>query len=65
MHDESVDLGLEASDGLHLALLRQELLQRLVEALDLSAGLGMVGARVLVDDAQAIELGLEQGLAEA
>jgi hypothetical protein len=37
-------------------LRRQVLLERLVEALDLAAGLGVVGARVLVEDAERQQL---------
>jgi hypothetical protein len=43
----------------------EELLQGLVEALDLAAGLGVIGARVLVVDAEVKQLGLERGVAVA
>jgi hypothetical protein len=57
--DEAIELDLELLLCLDRVLLVDELLERLVEALDLSAGLGMIGTRVLRMDAQAGELHLE------
>src|SRR5579863_8889801 len=56
---EPVQLSLQLSEGRRRRLLAKELLHRLMESLDLPAGLGMVGAGVLGDHAEALELGLE------
>jgi len=61
--DEAVDLTLENPQAPRRALAGQEDLERLVETLDLAAGLRRVGPGVLVDDAEALELGLKDGLA--
>jgi hypothetical protein len=51
--DEAIDLGLELCDRGGPRLLAEKLLEGLVEALDLAAGLGVIGPRVLVVDAEA------------
>ena len=56
--DEAVELGLELADRSRGGLLGQVLLQCLVEALDLPAGLGMVGPGVLECDAEREQLRL-------
>jgi len=57
--DETVDLVLERPCGRRLRLLVQELLNRLVKALDLAAGLRrMVGPRVLELDAERQEVSM-------
>ncbi len=58
-----VELKLELGDGVCRRLLVQEALDGLVEALDLAAGLRVVGRGVFEDDAQALQLKLEQDLA--
>jgi hypothetical protein len=58
--DEAVEGDLELLFGLDAVAFGQVLLQRLMEALDLSAGLWVIGPRVLGGDAQADELGFEQ-----
>ena len=55
---EAVELALEQLLGRGRLLLGQVLLERLVEALDLAAGLGVIGPRVPRRDAQAEQLGL-------
>src|SRR5207253_4572854 len=62
---EGVELELEVGKGLGRRLLPEELLERLVEALHLAAGLGVAVAGVLVLDAQARQLGLQVDLAAA
>jgi hypothetical protein len=57
--DEAVDLALELLLCDHALLDGQELLERLVEALDLAAGLGVIGPRLLGADAEAEQLLLE------
>jgi hypothetical protein len=54
--DEAVDRPLELLLGLDVLLGRDELLERLVEAFDLAAGLGVIGPRMLDRDAQGEEL---------
>ena len=56
---EPVELGLQGGDGGGSALVGQPLLEGLVEAFDLAAGLGVVGAGVLVVDAQGEQLELD------
>jgi hypothetical protein len=56
---EAIELGLESGDGGGSALLGQPLLEGLVEAFDLAAGLGVVGAGVLVVDAEGEQLELD------
>ena len=58
--DEAVDGPLELLLGLEALLGGQELLQGLVEALDLAAGLGMVGPGVLDRDAEGEQLVLDR-----
>jgi hypothetical protein len=50
-----VQLQLEVGRRVCRRLLGQELLEGLVEALDLAAGLGMVGRGVLVLDAESVQ----------
>jgi hypothetical protein len=58
--DECVEDGLEVVDGGRLLGLGAEpLLHGLLEPLDLALGLGVVGLRVLLDDPESAELGLE------
>jgi hypothetical protein len=57
--DEAIDLALELLDRFGARLFAQELLLRLMEALDLATGLRVIGARVFVGDAQVKQLGLE------
>jgi len=45
--DEAIDLGLELRDRLGARLFVEELLERLVEALDLAAGLRVIGRECL------------------
>ena len=63
--DEAVDLGLEGAQRPRSGLTAQVLLHRLVEPLDLPAGLGVIGPGVLEVDAQRGELGLEGSDTEA
>jgi hypothetical protein len=58
--DEALDLCLQPRQRVRLTLRRQVLLERLVEALDLAAGLRVVGARVLLEDAERDQLGLDR-----
>ena len=58
--DEAIDLGLQSVNRSGRALLGQEPFQGLVPALDLAAGLGMVGPGVLGEHAVALEHGLSQ-----
>ena len=53
---EGIELALQCGERLGGGLLGQVALERLVQALDLAAGLGVVGARVLELDAEALEL---------
>jgi hypothetical protein len=53
---EPVELGLQRGDAGRSALAGEPLLEGLVEALDLAAGLGVVGAGVLVVDAEGDQL---------
>ncbi len=55
--DERVDLRLERLDVFGCVLFRQVGFERLVEALDLAAGLRVVGARVTVGDSAGEQLG--------
>ena len=48
---EGIELSLEVRQGARRSLAREDALERLVEALDLAAGLGMVGGGVLGNDA--------------
>ena len=58
--DEGVDEGLQLVDRGRLdGLGAQPFLEGLLEAFDLAAGLGVVGAGVLLGDVPAAELGLE------
>jgi hypothetical protein len=57
--DEPIDLRLELFDRTCRRLLREPALERLVEALDLPAGLRVIGARVPKVDPQGEELGLQ------
>src|SRR5204862_5732819 len=56
---EADELGLQLPNSARPAPCGQVLLQALVEALDLATGLGVIGLRVLVGDAQADELQLD------
>jgi hypothetical protein len=58
-----VQLQLEVGRRVCRRLLGQELLEGLVEALDLAAGLGMVGRGVLALDAESVQFRLQQHLA--
>jgi hypothetical protein len=60
---EGIQLRLEDAERRGRRLLVEESLLGLVEALDLVAGLGVVRGRVFGDDAEALELGLEEHLA--
>ena len=62
---EGVELGLEDGQRRGRRLLGEELLLGLVEAFDLAAGLGVIRRRVFGDDAEALELGLEEHFALA
>src|SRR4029077_16491346 len=62
--DEDVQEGLELVDGAGLGLSPQPVLQGLLEALYFSAGGGVVGLGVLLDDVPVVELLLE-GIASA
>ena len=58
--DEGVEKGLEVIDrGGLLRLCAEPLLHRLLEALDLALGLGVVGVPVLLDHPESAQLGLE------
>ena len=59
--DEAVELALELGDRTGSALLGQVALERLVEAFDLAAGLGVIGPGVLHHDPELVEQGLEGG----
>jgi len=63
--DEAVDLALEGCHGPGRPLGGEVVLEGLVEALHLPAGLRMVGSRVLQGHAQALELVLEEHTAMA
>jgi hypothetical protein len=52
---EGVELFLQLGEGARQRLLVQVALQRLVRALDLAAGLGVVGPRVLGGDPQPLD----------
>src|SRR5688572_23888982 len=56
---KAVELGLELGEGPGATLFGQSLLEGLVEALDLAAGLGVVGPGVLVVDAESEQLELD------
>src|SRR5260370_6561330 len=60
---KGVELKLEVSEGACWGLLMQEAVESLVEALDLAAGLRMVGRGVLEDDAETLQLEFEKDLA--
>jgi hypothetical protein len=62
---EPVELGLQAGDGGGGGLAGEPFLQGLVVALDLAAGLGVVGAGVPEADVQGGEFGLERDFAAA
>ena len=57
---EGVELTLEGRQAVGGALHGEVALERLVEAFDLAAGLGMVGGGVLAEDAEAVQFGLEE-----
>ena len=57
--DEGVDLGLKFADVGRCWSGPEVLLEGLLEAFDFAAGGGMVGARVLLADAEGVEEGLE------
>src|SRR3970040_2764375 len=56
--EEAIDLGLQLPARGRLGLLGKERLHRLVEPLDLAAGLGVVGPRVAVVDPESPQFGL-------
>jgi hypothetical protein len=60
---EGVKLALQLRERPHRRLVCQVALERLVQALDLAAGLGVVGPRVLGGDPQPLELDLQEHLA--
>ena len=62
---EGIELSLEDGERRGWCLLVEELLLGLVEAFDLAAGLGVVRRRVFGDDAEALELELEEHFAFA
>ena len=57
--DEGVELGLELLLGVGRVLFGQVALEGLVEAFDLAAGLGVVGAGVLGADAEGQQFGFD------
>ena len=62
---EGVELELELGERPRGRLAGQEALEGLVKAFDLAAGLGVVGGGVLGEDAEALQLGLEEHQVEA
>ena len=60
---EAIQLGLQLGPGGRGGLAAEELLQRLVEAFHLAAGLGVRGPGALVGDAHAGQFGLHDDLA--
>ena len=62
---ERVELGLQVRDGRAGIMRGEPAFERLVEALDLAAGLGMVGTRVRQSDVQRGEVTFERDLAAA
>lgn len=60
---KGIELKLKLSEGVSWRLHAEKTSDGLMEAFDLAASLGMIWSRVLEEDAQALELELEQDLA--
>jgi len=60
---KGVELKLKVSQGMGSRLFAEKAFESLVEALDLATGLGVIWRRVLEEDAQALQLELEQDFA--